>query len=60
MIDQSPVTSPDTPAVATPQPELMDAAAFRELAQMIGAMIFVLMLGLLGWHAAHYSGAWPY
>ena len=53
MIDPGPGPSPETAAVATPQPGLVDAAAFRELAQMIGAMIFVLMLGLLGWHAAH-------
>ncbi|GBQ93837.1 hypothetical protein AA23498_1848 [Acetobacter nitrogenifigens DSM 23921 = NBRC 105050] len=38
----------------------MDMAATRELFQMVGAMAFVTAMLLVGWHAAHYSGAWPY
>ncbi|MBO1361849.1 hypothetical protein J2D73_18865 [Acetobacter sacchari] len=38
----------------------MDMAAARELLQMVGAMAFVTAMLLVGWHAAHYSGAWPY
>ncbi|NHN86559.1 hypothetical protein GOB93_18270 [Acetobacter musti] len=38
----------------------MDRASVKELAQMLGAMMFVALLTAVGWHAAHYSGAWPY
>ncbi|MCE0745229.1 hypothetical protein LWC05_15240 [Acetobacter sicerae] len=61
------VVKPGPPAAATPpatndaaNTDRMDAPAFKELAQMVGAMVFVGLLTAAGWHAAHYSGAWPY
>ncbi len=61
------VVKPGAPAAVTPSAaddvannDRMDASAFRELAQMVGAMVFVGLLTAAGWHAAHYSGAWPY
>lgn len=51
-----PVLSP----VAPQGPDRMDGEALKELVQMVSAMAFVLFLLAIGWHAAHYSGAWPY
>lgn len=61
------VVKPGAPAAVTPSAaddaantDRMDGPAFKELAQMVGAMVFVGLLTAAGWHAAHYSGAWPY
>lgn len=53
------------PAVATPGgtpavSDRMDAQSARELMQMVGAMLFVTLLLIAGWHAVHYSGALPW
>ncbi|MCH4090914.1 hypothetical protein [Acetobacter sp.] len=65
--DPAPVVRSGAVAAVTPSAaddaasqDRMDGPAFRELAQMIGAMAFVALLTAAGWHAAHYSGAWPY
>lgn len=49
-----------TAAVPPASSDYMDRAAFKELVQLVGAMLFVALLVATGWHAAHYSGAWPY
>lgn len=61
------VVKPGAPAAVTASAadeaannDRMDAPAFKELTQMVGAMVFVGLLTAAGWHAAHYSGAWPY
>ncbi|NHN89343.1 hypothetical protein GOB81_11995 [Acetobacter sp. LMG 1627] len=51
--------APAAPAKAASD-DYMDQASFKELFQMVGAMLFVALLSAAGWHAAHYSGAWPY
>jgi hypothetical protein len=34
-------------------------APVRDAFQLMGAVTFVLVLLLIGWHAAHASGVWP-
>ncbi|MFT8804734.1 MAG: hypothetical protein ABF876_04460 [Acetobacter aceti] len=63
VVKPGPPSAVSTSAPASDDPasqNRMDASAFRELAQMVGAMVFVGLLTVAGWHAAHYSGAWPY
>ncbi|GBR03463.1 hypothetical protein [Acetobacter oeni] len=57
-----PVAPDPVTHVATDSADIdhMDRPAVKELMQMIGAMTFVTLLIVVGWHAAHYSGAWPY
>ncbi|NHO53580.1 hypothetical protein GOB87_06315 [Acetobacter estunensis] len=63
-VTSAPVAAQPAPAaravVGVPDADRMDGPAFRELFQMVGAMAFVGLLVAIGWHAAHYSGAWPY
>lgn len=52
--------APVTVQSPTSDSNVMDRSGVKELVQMVGAMTFVTLLIAVGWHAAHYSGAWPY
>mgnify|MGYP003363346110 CR=1 FL=1 len=43
-------------AAAAVRPEFMP---FKELLQLMGAIVFVMVLLAIGWAAAHASGIWP-
>ncbi|POF62655.1 hypothetical protein CFR73_05215 [Novacetimonas maltaceti] len=55
--DAAAVATGGSAAVATAvPPELMP---FKELLQLMGAIIFVMVLLAIGWAGAHASGVWP-
>ncbi|MBB2201262.1 hypothetical protein [Gluconacetobacter tumulisoli] len=43
------------PEIVTPPQQ----APLRDVFQLMGAVLFVIVMLGVGWHAAHYSGVWP-
>ena len=61
---QTQVVPTDSDAVATSQAAATAAMApefmpYRELFQLMGAIVFVLIVLAVGWNAMHASGIWP-
>lgn len=54
--DAAAVATGGTTAAAAVPPGIMP---FKELLQLMGAVIFVMVLLAIGWAAAHASGVWP-
>ncbi|AQU88198.1 hypothetical protein B0W47_12815 [Komagataeibacter nataicola] len=69
--DPGPVPEAQTQVVATPHDAVAttqaaaDAAAvppfmpYKELFQLMGAVVFVMIVVMVGWSALHASGIWP-
>ncbi|GBQ65256.1 hypothetical protein [Komagataeibacter swingsii] len=58
---QAHVGPTDSDAVATSQAAAMatEFMPYKELFQLMGAIVFVLIVLAVGWNAMHASGIWP-